>query len=60
MSPNITAAKDPDIRGSAAALRRAARRALKVGLETGTPVWVLKKGRMVDLAREARRLGKAR
>ena len=60
MSTNITATKDPDIRGSAAALRRAARRALKVGLETGTPVWVLKNGRIVDLVREARRLGKAR
>jgi len=47
--------KDADIRGSAAALRRAARRALKKGLETGTPVWVLKKGRIVDLTREVRR-----
>ena len=52
--------KDPDILGSFAALRRAARQALKKGLETGTPVWVLKNGRMVDLTREIRRRGRAR
>ena len=47
----ITGTTDPDILGSMAALRRAARRALREGLETGTPVWVIKNGRMVDLTR---------
>jgi hypothetical protein len=43
-----------------AALQRAARRALKEGLETGTPVWVIKDGRMVDLTRGKRRKVRAR
>jgi len=60
MRADIRKMKDPDILGSLAALRRAARRALRKGLETGTPVWVLKNGRMVDLTREVRRRGRAR
>ena len=51
--------KDPDIRNSLPALKRAAKRALREGLETGTPVWVIKNGRMVDLARGKRRSRKA-
>jgi hypothetical protein len=51
---------DPDIVGSEAALRRAARRALQIGLETGTPVYVIKNGRIVDLTKEKRRKTKAR
>jgi len=47
--------KDPDIVGSMPALRRAARQALKLGLETGTPVYVMKKGKIVDLTKEKRR-----
>jgi hypothetical protein len=47
--------KDPDIIASIVALKRAARRALRLGLETRTPVWVMKKGKMIDLAREVRR-----
>ena len=34
------------------ALRRAAKRALRIGLETGTPVWVMRHGKMVDLSKE--------
>ena len=34
------------------ALRRAAKRALELGLQTGTPVWVMKKGKLVDLTKE--------
>jgi hypothetical protein len=34
------------------ALRRAARRALELGLQTGTPVYVWKNGKIVDLTRE--------
>jgi len=46
--------KDPDILASAKALRRAARRALELGLQTGTPVYVLRRGRIVDLTKEKR------
>jgi hypothetical protein len=50
--------KDPDIIGSEAALRRAAKRALQIGLETGTPVYVLEKGKIVDLTKRHRRTAK--
>jgi len=60
MTRKTIGTKDPDILASAAALRRAARRALQEGLQTRTPVWVIKKGRMVDLTRGKRRKGRAR
>jgi hypothetical protein len=47
--------KDPDIIASEAALRRAAKRALQIGLETGTPVYVLIDGKIVDLTKQHRR-----
>jgi len=47
--------KDPDIVASEAALRRAAKRALQIGLETGTPVYVLEDGKIVDLTKRYRR-----
>ena len=47
--------KDPDIIGSEAALRRAAKRALQIGLETGTPVYVLIDGKIADLTKRHRR-----
>jgi len=47
--------KDPDIVASEAALRRAAKRALQIGLETGTPVYVLENGKIVDLTKRYRR-----
>lgn len=40
---------DPDIIGSFPALRRAARAARRLAEETGTPLYVLKGGRVVDL-----------
>ena len=46
---NQHGSRDPDILASAKALRRAARRALELGLRTGTPVYVLKDGEIVDL-----------
>jgi hypothetical protein len=46
---------DPDIIASEKALRRAARRALEIGLQTGTPVYVMKRGKIVDLTKEHRR-----
>jgi hypothetical protein len=47
--------KDPDIIASEKALRRAARRALELGLQTGTPVYVIQKGQIVDLTKQVRR-----
>jgi hypothetical protein len=41
--------KDPDIISSMSALRRAAKHALQIGIDTGTPVYVLKHGQIVDL-----------
>jgi len=60
MNQKANGSKDPDILSSMAALRRAARRALREGLETGTPVWVIKDGRMVDLTRSKRRKARVR
>ena len=53
MTRQSLASKNPDIIASVKALRRAARRALELGLSTGTPVYVLKGGEIVDLTREA-------
>jgi len=47
--------KDGDLAGVDAALRRAAKRALQIGLETGTPVYVLEDGKIVDLTKRYRR-----
>ena len=51
---------DPDIAGIDAALRRAAKRALQIGLETGTPVYVLIDGKIVDWTKRYQRKGKRR
>lgn len=59
MNSKLRGSTDPDIQASLKALRRAARRALELGLKTGTPVWVIRNGRMVDLTRD-RRLRKGR
>ena len=59
MTRKLSGIKDADIRNSLPALRRAAKRALREGLETGTPVWVIQNGRMVDLTRGKRRSRKA-
>jgi hypothetical protein len=50
MSRGRRPSKDPDILASAQALRRAARRALELGRSTGTPVYVMKRGKIVDIA----------
>ncbi len=60
MSKRLLGCKDPDIVGSDAALRRAAKRALQIGLETGTPVYVLEDGKIVDLTKRCQRKGKRR
>ena len=55
MTKRAHGSKDPDIIASEAALRRAAKRALQIGLETGTPVYVLIDGKIVDLTKRHRR-----
>jgi hypothetical protein len=44
-----SASKDPDIRGSLPALKRAARRAFELSRATGTPFYVWRDGKVVDL-----------
>jgi hypothetical protein len=41
-----------EIQDTLRALRRAARRALEIGLETGTPVYVIKNNKIVDLTKQ--------
>jgi hypothetical protein len=42
----------PEARDTLRALRRAAKNALELGLKTGTPVWVVKDSKLVDLTKE--------
>jgi hypothetical protein len=60
MKQEAMQSKNPDIIASIKALRRAARRALEIGLATGTPVWVIKNGKMVDLTKEKSKKAKRR
>jgi hypothetical protein len=55
MKRKAMGSKDPDIIASEKALRRAAKRALEIGLQTGTPVYVIKNGEIVDLTKDYRR-----
>lgn len=50
----------PEAQDVLRALRRAAKRALELGLQTGTPVWVMKNGKLVDLTKEQPASKKAR
>jgi hypothetical protein len=43
------ASSDPDIQGSFAALKRAAKRAKQLAEATGTPLYVIKNGKIVNL-----------
>jgi hypothetical protein len=54
MKRKAMGSKDPDIIASEKALRRAAKRALQIGLQTGTPVYVIKEGKIIDLTKEHR------
>jgi hypothetical protein len=47
--------RDPDIRGSLPALKRAAKAARKLSRDTNTPFWVMKDGRIVNLNARAKR-----
>ncbi len=60
MSRPLLQSRDPDILAVDAALRRAARRARELGRRTGTPVYVLKRGRIVDLTRDWKERARAR
>ena len=42
----------PEAKGTLRALRRAAKRALELGLQTGTPVYVWKNNQIVDLTKQ--------
>lgn len=44
----------PEAKDTLRALRRAAKRALELGLQTGTPVYVWKNDRIVDITKEQR------
>ena len=47
--------KDPDLRGSWPAMQRAAKAARALAIQTGTPLYVMRDGRVVDaLADEVR------
>jgi hypothetical protein len=48
-------ARDTDLKGAIRALKRAALRARRLAEETGTPFYVLKDGRIVDLNEQAAR-----
>ena len=52
MNRPTAASRDRDILASLKALRRAAQRALELGLSTGTPVYVMKAGKIVDLTQD--------
>src|SRR5689334_13616276 len=49
-----------ETQGITRALRRAARRALELGLKTGTPVYVVEDGKIVDLTKRKRPRTKAK
>lgn len=51
MTRNQRAVIDPEAAATLRALRRAARRALELGIRTGTPVYVIKGKRIVDLTK---------
>lgn len=52
---------DPDIRASLPALRRAAKKARRLAVQTGTPFYVLLDGRVVNLnPRRKKKAGKDR
>jgi hypothetical protein len=45
-------AQSPEIKDTLQALRRAARKALELGLKTGTPVYVFRDNKIVDITKE--------
>ena len=55
----VSLPSDPDLRGSFAALKRAAKAARKLSKETNTPFFVWQNGKVVDLNRPAKRRRRA-
>jgi len=55
MIQSTSPSRSPLIIASAKALKRAAKRALELGIQTGTPVYVMEKGRIVDIAKRSRK-----
>ena len=47
-----------EVQDTLRALRRAARRALEIGVQTGTPVYVMKNNEIVDLTKQTSRAGR--
>ena len=56
----LTEAKDPDLRGSAAAMRRAAQLARETAIQTGTNLVVMKNGKLTRIPARALRTVAAR
>ena len=54
MSRHSNGAKEAETNATLRALRRAARRARELGVRTGTPVYVIRDDRIVDLTNEDR------
>jgi hypothetical protein len=52
MSRRISSSQSKEIKETLRALRRAARRALELGFKTGTPVYVMKNNKIVDLTKD--------
>jgi len=44
--------QSPEVQDTLRALRRAARRALELGIKTGTPVYVIRDNEIVDLTKD--------
>ena len=60
MSRRNGAASTSSPSGALAALRRAARNALKLAQETGTPCYVMEGSKIVDIAKRGRAKAKAK
>ena len=60
MSRTSATTNDRETGQTLRALRRAARRALELGVATGTPVYVIQNHRIVDLTKQGADAGKKR
>lgn len=58
MIPKSFQSTDPDILGSLKAIKRAARAARELSIKMGTPFYVMKDGKIVDLNRGLKRKGR--
>ena len=60
MGRDYSGAEDQQTHATLRALRRAARRARELGARTGTPVYVIRDNRIVDLTKQDRILARQR